>query len=294
MAEGLSAVARTGRHAAHVTAATAAGFYPALHLLDRPVAGIYALFTPIAFGILSPLPGAGRDRAATVLRAVPAAAVLVVLGTVLAVGTWPAVAGMLAVGFALAFGAACGPRIAGAAPGSSSSTSWPASRRTRRGRCRSGSPGSSSAGRSWPWPRRCSSRTRRSPRTGADRRRPGPGGPRRLRSRPRGGPDPETAGRLGAAGRELRLSRLPAGARPTGAGRTDRALAQAGPRPAGSSTNWPLAAHDPAPGDTVSAELLRGSRRTAGRRPKPCGGGPGAAGRPSPARSSSKRWSRTS
>ncbi|MFB7027706.1 MULTISPECIES: FUSC family protein [unclassified Streptomyces] len=260
MAEGLSAVARTGRHAAHVTAATAAGFYPALYLLDRPVAGIYALFTPIAFGILSPLPGAGRDRAATVLRAVPAAAVLVVLGTVLAVGTWPAVAGMLAVGFALAFGAACGPRTAGAAPGLQLfyilACFPPYEPETLPQRLVGLAVGGALLALAeaflFPDAPEPSYRGRIADALDA--------AARAASGVVRGeGPDPETAGRLGAAGRELRLSRLPAGARPTGAGRTDRALAQAGAATRRLLDQLALlAAHVPAPGDTVSADLLRG------------------------------------
>ncbi|MFJ4339626.1 FUSC family protein [Streptomyces sp. NPDC088915] len=260
MAERLSAAARTGRHAAHVTAATAAGFYPALHLLDRPVAGIYALFTPIAFGILSPLPGAGRERAATVLRAVPAAAVLVVLGTVLAVGTWPAVAGMLAVGFALAFGAACGPRIAGAAPGlqlfyilACFPPYEPGTLPQRlAGLVVGGALLALAEAVFFPDAPEPSYRGRIADALDL--------AARAAAGVVRGeGPDPGTAGRLGAAGRELRLSRLPAGSRPTGAGRTDRALAQAGAATRRLLDQLALlAAHDPAPGDTVSAELLRG------------------------------------
>ncbi|WP_435187172.1 FUSC family protein [Streptomyces sp. bgisy126] len=260
MAEGLSAAARTGRHAAHVTAATAAGFYPALYLLDRPVAGIYALFTPIAFGILSPLPGAGRDRAATVLRAVPAAAVLVVLGTVLAAGTWPAVAGMLAVGFALAFGAACGPRTAGAAPGlqlfyilACFPPYEPGTLPQRLvGLAVGGALLALAEAFLFPDAPEPSYRGRIADALDA--------AARAASGVVRGeGPDPETTGRLGAAGRELRLSRLPAGARPTGAGRTDRALAQAGAATRRLLDQLALlAAHVPAPGDTVSADLLRG------------------------------------
>ncbi|WP_239484368.1 FUSC family protein [Streptomyces sp. CS081A] len=260
MAEGLSAMARTGRHAAHVTAATAAGFYPALHLLDRPVAGIYALFTPIAFGILSPLPGAGRERAATVLRAVPAAAVLVVLGTVLAVGTWPAVTGMLAVGFALAFGSACGPRIAGASPGlqlfyilACFPPYEPGTLPQRLvGLAVGGAFLALAEAVLFPDAPEPPYRTRIADALDL--------AARAASGVVRGeGPDPGTAARLGAAGRELRLSRLPAGARPTGAGRTDRALAQAGAATRRLLDQLALlAGHAPAPGDTASAELLRG------------------------------------
>ncbi|MFF5451162.1 FUSC family protein [Streptomyces sp. NPDC012950] len=260
MAEGLSAVARTGRHAAHVTAATAAGFYPALYLLDRPVAGVYALFTPIAFGILSPLPGAGRERAATVLRAVPAAAVLVVLGTVLAVGTWPAVAGMLAVGFALAFGAVCGPRIAGAAPGLQLfyilACFPPYEPGTLPQRLAGLAVGGAllALAEAFLFPDAPEPSYRERIADALDTAARAAAGVVRGE-----GPDPAAAERLGAAGRELRLSRLPAGARPTGAGRTDRALAQAGAAARRLLDQLALlAAHVPAPGDTVSADLLRG------------------------------------
>ncbi|MEU5661501.1 FUSC family protein [Streptomyces longwoodensis] len=100
-----------------VTVAAAAGFYPALYAFDRPVVAIYALFAAVAFGVLSPLPGSGRERARAVLYALPPAAALTALGTALAVATAPAVAGMLVVGFVLTFASACGPRVAGAAPG---------------------------------------------------------------------------------------------------------------------------------------------------------------------------------
>ncbi len=59
-----------------------------------------------------------RDAAApgTVLRAVPAAAALITLGTYLAAATWSAALGMLLVGFVLVVGASLGPRAAGVVP----------------------------------------------------------------------------------------------------------------------------------------------------------------------------------
>lgn len=50
------------RRAVRVTVAAVAGFYPAVDLLDRPVFALYALFIPVAFGVMSPLPA--RDAAA--------------------------------------------------------------------------------------------------------------------------------------------------------------------------------------------------------------------------------------
>ncbi|MFF4353482.1 FUSC family protein [Streptomyces sp. NPDC001530] len=100
-----------------VALAASAGFYPFLYGLGEPVLALYALFAPIALGLLSSIPGSGRQRAAVMLKALPVGLVLVALGTVLAVQTWAAVLGMLVVGFLLAFAAIAGPRPAGAAPG---------------------------------------------------------------------------------------------------------------------------------------------------------------------------------
>ncbi|MFY1679802.1 MULTISPECIES: FUSC family protein [unclassified Streptomyces] len=111
------AVRKAARRGLRVAVAAAAGFYPFLYALDLPSAALYALFSPIALGALSPLSGAGRDRSLVVLRSAPAALALTALGSVLAVDTLTAVAGMLVVGFALSFGSACGPRIAAVTPG---------------------------------------------------------------------------------------------------------------------------------------------------------------------------------
>ncbi|WP_418955681.1 FUSC family protein [Streptomyces tritici] len=108
---------RAARRAVRVTAAAGGGFYVFLYGFGSTTAATYALFAPIALGGLSRIPGTGRQRAAVMLRAAPWSWLLVTLGTYLAVRTWTAVAGMLVVGFALAFLAVCGPRPAGAAPG---------------------------------------------------------------------------------------------------------------------------------------------------------------------------------
>lgn len=105
------------RRAVRVTLAACVGFYTFLHVLDRPVPATYALFAAISLAVLSRIPGTGRQRAAQLVRVLPLACVLVTLGTLLAVRTWAAVAGMLVIGFCLAFSAAAGPRQAGAAPG---------------------------------------------------------------------------------------------------------------------------------------------------------------------------------
>nr|WSX48145.1 FUSC family protein [Streptomyces sp. NBC_00974] len=105
------------RRAVRVTLASCAGFYGFLYGLDRPVSATYALFAAVSLAALSQIPGSGRQRSAFLVRLLPAACALVVLGTCLAVRTWSAVAGMLVIGFCLAFGAVAGPRQAGAAPG---------------------------------------------------------------------------------------------------------------------------------------------------------------------------------
>ncbi|WP_406376104.1 FUSC family protein [Streptomyces sp. NBC_00647] len=108
---------RAARQSARVTVASAAGFYPALYWLDRPIVAIYALFAAISLGVLSPVPGGGRDRARTVLFALPVAMALTGLGTALAVTTGSAVAGTLVVGFTVSFAAAYGPAPASVVPG---------------------------------------------------------------------------------------------------------------------------------------------------------------------------------
>ncbi|MFE3472391.1 FUSC family protein [Streptomyces bacillaris] len=105
------------RRAVRVAVAAGAGFYPLLYGAGLPVTALYALFAPIAVGLLSPVPGSGRQRASAMVRALPPALALATLGTLLAVDTWAAVGGMLVVGFLSAFAAVGGPRPAGVGPG---------------------------------------------------------------------------------------------------------------------------------------------------------------------------------
>ncbi|WP_078903645.1 FUSC family protein [Streptomyces xanthophaeus] len=105
------------RRAIRTTLAACAGFYVCLYGLDRPVAATYALFSAVSMAALSHIPGTGPQRAAVMARTTPAVWALLTAGTYLAVRTWTAVAGMLLIGFVLAFVAAAGPRAAGAAPG---------------------------------------------------------------------------------------------------------------------------------------------------------------------------------
>ncbi|MEU6620979.1 FUSC family protein [Streptomyces litmocidini] len=105
------------RRALRVTVSASAGFYVLLHGFDSAVGATYALFGAIAMAGLSHLPGSGRRRAVLLLGLVPVCWVLITLGTYLSVRTWSAVAGMLVVGFVLAFTAVGGPCFAGAATG---------------------------------------------------------------------------------------------------------------------------------------------------------------------------------
>ncbi|MFF4423523.1 FUSC family protein [Streptomyces sp. NPDC001549] len=105
------------RRALRTTLAACVSFFVCLYALDRPVAATYALFAAVSMAALSHIPGTGRQRAAVMVKATPVAWVLLTIGTYLAIRTWSAVAGMLLIGFALAFVAAAGPRAAGAAPG---------------------------------------------------------------------------------------------------------------------------------------------------------------------------------
>ncbi|MFB7375361.1 FUSC family protein [Streptomyces sp. NPDC056222] len=105
------------RRSLRVTLAAGAGFYLFLYGFEQPVAATYALFSAVSLAGLSHIPGTGRQRAVVLVKLLPVAWVLVAVGTFLAVRNWSAVAGMLVIGFALAFLAVGGPRPAGAAPG---------------------------------------------------------------------------------------------------------------------------------------------------------------------------------
>ncbi|MGW7264500.1 FUSC family protein [Streptomyces sp. NPDC054842] len=248
------------RRAVRVTVAAATGFYPAAHLLSQPVIAVYALFTPIAFGLLSPLPGSARRRAGTVLRAVPAAVALVVLGTVLAMTTWSAVVGMFVVAFVLTFGATCAPRLAGIAPGLQLfyilACFPPYEPDTLPERLLGLAVGTILTILCelflFAEPSQPSYRERIADALDLGHYAAG----RLVRGE---ATDPHLAARLRTAGRDLRLSRQPPASRPTGAGRTDRALAQAG-----SATRRlldqlaTLTRLAPVPADLASETLLRG------------------------------------
>lgn len=105
------------RRAARVTVAACTGFYTCRYLLGDLTTATYAIFGTIALGALSQVSGRPSERARTYLGALGAGALLICLGTVLAVSTWAAVAGMLLVGFAVAYAGIGGPRLAEVANG---------------------------------------------------------------------------------------------------------------------------------------------------------------------------------
>ncbi|MEW1613086.1 MULTISPECIES: FUSC family protein [unclassified Streptomyces] len=209
------------RRAVRVTAAVSAGFYPLLYGAGLPVMALYALFAPIAVGLLSPVPGSGRQRAAVMLRALPPALVLATLGTLLAVGTWAAVGGMLVVGFVLAFATVAGPRPAGVGPGLQLFyilACFPPYAPQTLGQRLSGLAIGvlllTACELLLPDPPAASYRERLARALGEAARGAAPGDvpPHRLRE----------------AGARLRLASVPPAERPAGAGRTDRALEQGG------------------------------------------------------------------
>jgi uncharacterized membrane protein YccC len=110
---GLVAVKRAVR----VTLAACVAFYFSLYLLDNTQMATFASFGCIALGALSDVRGAPWQRTKTYAVALLAGIVLVTLGTLLAVNTWAAVAGMLVIGFAIAYAGVGGPRVVGAANG---------------------------------------------------------------------------------------------------------------------------------------------------------------------------------
>ncbi|WP_326579255.1 FUSC family protein [Actinacidiphila glaucinigra] len=108
---------RAVRRSARVTLVACLSFYVARYGFGDPVVAIYALFGAVASGALSYVPGTPRERARTLLAALPVAALLVALGTALAVSDWTAALGMLGVGFAVTYAGVGGPKLVGLANG---------------------------------------------------------------------------------------------------------------------------------------------------------------------------------
>ncbi|WP_377272635.1 FUSC family protein [Peterkaempfera sp. SMS 1(5)a] len=107
---GLTAALRQGTR---VTVAASVGFYVCRYGLSNRTMGTYAIFATLATGVLSQLGGPPAERARTLLRALPAAYVLITVGTVLAAHAWAAALGMLLLGFTVSFAGVGGPRLVG-------------------------------------------------------------------------------------------------------------------------------------------------------------------------------------
>jgi hypothetical protein len=105
------------KRAARVTLAACAAFYFSLYVLNDTQMATFAAFGCIALGALSEVTGEPWERTKTYGAALVAGIVLVTLGTMLAVNTWAAVAGMLVIGFVIAYAGVGGPRVVGAANG---------------------------------------------------------------------------------------------------------------------------------------------------------------------------------
>jgi len=105
------------KRAARVSVATCVGFYFSLYVVHDSQMALYASFGCIALGALSEVTGEPWQRTKTYLAALIAGLVLVTIGTLLAFNTWAAAAGMLVVGFLIAYANVGGPRVVGAANG---------------------------------------------------------------------------------------------------------------------------------------------------------------------------------
>jgi uncharacterized membrane protein YccC len=105
------------RRAARVTAAACTGFYLCRYVAGDVTIATYAVFTAIALGALSDVQGTPNQRTRVLLTAVACGLGLVTIGTLTAATTWTAAAGMLVVGFFVAYAGVGGPRVAGVANG---------------------------------------------------------------------------------------------------------------------------------------------------------------------------------
>jgi Fusaric acid resistance protein-like len=105
------------KRAARVTLAACVPFYFSLYVLNDTQMATFAAFGCISLGALSEVTGTPRQRTKTYAAALLAGSVLVTIGTLLAVNTWAAVAGMLVIGFMIAYAGVGGPRVVGAANG---------------------------------------------------------------------------------------------------------------------------------------------------------------------------------
>lgn len=105
------------KRAVRVTLAACLGFYVCRYVFGESTMATYAIFGTLAFGALSEVTGKPAERTRVLLGCLGIGAVLVTLGTFLAVSSWSAAAGMAVVGFAVAYAGVGGPRFTGVANG---------------------------------------------------------------------------------------------------------------------------------------------------------------------------------
>ncbi|MFI7605920.1 FUSC family protein [Micromonospora sp. NPDC049366] len=103
------------RRAVRLTLVASTVFYAGRYALHSVNLATYGLFGAVAAGAFAQLPGSARERAGSLLAAMPVAWALVATGTALAGNTWAAAGGMLVIGFAVAFAGVGGPRLVGLA-----------------------------------------------------------------------------------------------------------------------------------------------------------------------------------
>ncbi|WP_422772674.1 FUSC family protein [Plantactinospora sp. WMMC1484] len=108
---------RALRRGVRLALVASAGVFGGKYGLDNPLLGLYTLFGALATGFVSQVPGSPGQRARTLLGTLPAAWILITVGTFLAFNTWVAAAGMLVVGFVIPFVGVGGPRILSLATG---------------------------------------------------------------------------------------------------------------------------------------------------------------------------------
>ncbi|MEW1588769.1 FUSC family protein [Micromonospora vinacea] len=103
------------RRAARLTLVASVVFYGCRYGAGSSTLATYGLFGTIAAGSFAQLPGPAPQRARILLLSLPAVWALISLGSLLAWSTWAAAAGMLVVGFVVAFAGVGNPRLVGLA-----------------------------------------------------------------------------------------------------------------------------------------------------------------------------------
>ncbi|MET8361138.1 FUSC family protein [Micromonospora sp. NPDC005171] len=103
------------RRAARLTLVASVVFYGCRYGAGSSTLATYGLFGTIAAGSFAQLPGPAPQRARILVSSLPAVWALITVGSLLAWSTWAAAAGMLVVGFVVAFAGVGNPRLVGLA-----------------------------------------------------------------------------------------------------------------------------------------------------------------------------------